>query len=91
VYCVDKLPVTPVRLQEAAIVNLDLEQNPGTHWVCYRKSGRVVNYYDSFGNLPPPLQLRKYLKDCDIEYNYERQQAFGSFNCGHLYLKCLSE
>jgi len=90
VFCIDRLPVAP-RIREVAVVNLDFEKNSGTHWVCFKKNGKFVYYFDSFGNLPPPLQLQKYLTGCDIEYNYERQQTFGTFNCGHLCLKFLTE
>lgn len=90
VFSLDKLPVVP-RVKEAAVVNLDFAKNSGTHWICYKKNKNFVRVFDSFGNLPPPIALRKYLKGCDIEYNYERRQAFGTFNCGHLCLKFLSE
>lgn len=89
VYCIDRLPVAP-RREEAAVVNLDFEKNKGTHWVCYKKTGKLVLYFDSFGNLRPPLELEKYFKGCDIEYNYERKQAYDTFNCGHLCLKFLT-
>lgn len=88
VYCIDRLPSTP-KIKEAVVVNLDFEKNRGTHWVCYRKIGNHVDYYDSFGNLPPPTSLQKYLKGCEIEYNYERDQSFGSENCGQFCLKFL--
>ncbi|KAF0747786.1 Uncharacterized protein FWK35_00015862 [Aphis craccivora] len=48
--------------------------NSGTHWVYYKKTGKSVLYFDSFGNLRPPLELEKYFKGCDIEYNYERKR-----------------
>ncbi|KAF0702663.1 Uncharacterized protein FWK35_00034198, partial [Aphis craccivora] len=82
VYSIDRLPATP-KYKETAVVNLDFEKNNGTHWVCYRKIGKPVHYYDSFGNIRPPLQLEKYFKGFDIEYNYEREQAYNTFNCGH--------
>jgi hypothetical protein len=76
--------------REAAVVNLDFEKNNGTHWVGYRKIGKLIRYYDSFGNIRPPLQLEKYFKGCDIEYNYKQEQAYNTFNCGHLCLKFLT-
>lgn len=90
VFSLDKLPAAP-RVIETAVVNLDFANNPGTHWICYKKSRDAVRVFDSFGNLPPPLQLRRYFKGCDIKYNYDRRQAFGTFNCGHLCLKFLTE
>lgn len=75
---------------ESAIVNLDSVKHSGTHWVAYTKIGRKVNYYDSFGNLPPPLELQAYFNGCDIKYNYERHQTFGTSSCGRLCLQFLS-
>jgi len=89
VFSIDTLPAAP-HVREAAVVNLDFAKNRGTHWICYRKIKNYVRVFDSFGNLPPPLQLRKYFKGCTIEYNYDRVQSFGTFNCGHLCLKFLT-
>lgn len=56
------------------MINLDTSNNEGTHWVAHKKIGNSVQYYDSFGNLPPLLELQKYLNKCIIKYNYKRQQ-----------------
>ena len=55
VFSRDRLPSRP-KFKESAIVNLDTENSTGTHWVAYKKIGKNVHYYDSFGNLTPPLQ-----------------------------------
>lgn len=81
----DTLP-GKARTNESGIVNLDSVKGPGTHWVCYKKRGRVVKYYDSFGNLPPPLELVRYFRGCKIYYNYSREQNFNTSICGHLCL-----
>lgn len=77
------------RVRESAIVNLDTSAGPGTHWVAYFKSGDRVLYYDSFGDLPPPVELVRYFAGSSIEYNYTPEQTFGTSNCGHLCLKFL--
>lgn len=77
---------------ESGIVNLDTGN--GTHWTAYIKSSSKALYFDSFGNLRPPKELVSYLRSagpCSIRYNYERQQNFTDFNCGHLVLKFLYE
>lgn len=84
------LPSAGPRYCESAIVNLDDAVGPGTHWVAYRKRGKDVVYFDSFGDLQPPLDLMVYLKVDQIKYNYERYQDYDSFNCGHLCLQFLS-
>ncbi|KAL4132177.1 hypothetical protein QTP88_009384 [Uroleucon formosanum] len=55
----DKLPLGP-KNRGSAVINLDIENGTGTHWVTYKKIGKQVKYYDSFGNLTPPLELQKY-------------------------------
>lgn len=85
----DKLPLRP-HVNESGIINLDTSKGPGTHWVCYKKTGNTVNYFDSFGNLKPPLELINYFgPDVKLKYNYTRKQAFSSVVCGHLCLKFL--
>ena len=83
------LPLNP-RKYESAIVNLDSGSRNGTHWVCFKKVDKKVYYYDSFGSLPPPPELKQYFSDCEIYYNYNREQNYNSVICGHLCLKFLS-
>lgn len=83
----DRLPKKPL-VQECGIVNLDNSFGPGTHWVAYYKNRNYKEYFDSFGNLQPPIEVINYLGR-PIEYNYERKQNFNTFNCGHLCLKFL--
>lgn len=81
-----------VRAYESGILNLDTGN--GTHWTAYVKNNNKALYFDSFGNLRPPKELVSYLRStgpCLIRYNYERQQKFTNFNCGHLVLKFLNE
>lgn len=85
---VDALPKKPWK-NESAVVNLDKSSGPGTHWVGYKKRGNQVIYFDSFGDLKPPLELVRYFKGCEIKYNYERVQNYNTFICGHLCLKFL--
>lgn len=85
----DTLPKKPY-VKECGILNLDSYQGAGTHWVAYYKNGNITEYFDSFGNLQPPLEIISYLGD-NINYNYRRYQQFNSVNCGHLCLKFLSQ
>lgn len=41
------------RQQCSYILNLDLPNNEGTHWVCIYIKGKQAIYFDSFGQLPP--------------------------------------
>lgn len=86
----DGLPKTPW-IRESAIVNLDSKRGRGTHWVAYRKRGNRVYYFDSFGDLRPPVELVAYFgPGVNVEYNYDRTQSFNSVVCGHLCLKFLT-
>jgi len=88
VFMRNTLPSNP-HYRESAIINLDDDAGPGTHWVAYKKHGKDVLYFDSFGDLQPPYELISYLDVDRIKYNPERYQDFGSYNCGHLCLKFL--
>lgn len=86
----DNLPNRPLA-NENAIVNLDNETGTGTHWVCYKKRGDIVKYFDSFGNLRPPKELIDYFgKSSKVFYNYNNHQDFDSVICGHLCLLFLA-
>lgn len=84
VFMRNALPADGPFYNESAICNLDDLKGPGTHWVAYRKKGNKVLYFDSFGDLQPPLDLVLYLNVDEIEYNHKRYQNFGTYNCGHL-------
>ena len=86
----DTLPTKPWH-NESGIVNLDSIDGPGTHWVAYKKRGKNVSYFDSFGNLKPPIELANYFRGSIITYNHHGYQTFNSYNCGHLCLKFLHE
>ena len=87
VFVRNALPSSGPHYRETAIVNLDDDSGPGTHWVAYRKRGNDVVYFDSFGDLQPPKELFAYFKLNEIKYNYKSFQTFNSFNCGHLCLQ----
>ena len=86
----NKLPSSGPLHRESAVVNLDNDTGSGTHWVAYKKQGKEVIYFDSFGNLRPPRELMIYLNVDQVKYNPENYQDFNTYNCGHLCLKFLS-
>lgn len=70
---------------ENGIVNLDTNIGEGTHWIAYSKKDKNVTYFDSYGSLPPPLELINYFLSngfVDITYNYDKFQT-RSYTCGH--------
>lgn len=84
----DNLPKGRPFKIECGIINLDSSTGSGTHWVAYYKNNNLTKYFDSFGNLQPPLELIKYLGP-HITYNYTKHQDYSTVNCGHLCLKFL--
>lgn len=90
VFMRNKLP-SKIWKNETAIVNLDDTNGPGTHWVCYKKLMDSVYYFDSFGNLPPPKELKNYFGEIpNIVFNCDRRQREDSSVCGHLCLEFLA-
>lgn len=89
VFMRDDLPKSGPKTNESGVLNLEDKTGRGTHWVAYKKRGNVVEYFDSFGNLKPPLEVVRYFKNCIINYNHDRYQQFNTQNCGHLCLKFL--
>lgn len=89
VFMRDSLPKKCKR-NECFVLNHDSTKNSGTHWTALVKVDKNVHYFDSFGNLPPPLELIKYLgKNVQIKYNYHRYQNFDTVICGQLCMKFL--
>lgn len=84
----DSLPKGRPWKNESGIINLDSSNGLGTHWVAYFKKDYYIDYFDSFGNLPPPVELITYLGN-NIHYNYIKHQDYDSVNCGHLCLRFL--
>lgn len=85
VFMRDTLPKKP-HTNECAVVNLDKISGSGTHWICYRKIGKLARYFDSSGNGKPPPQLVKYLKNIRITTNKKIYQTPNTNLCGHLRL-----
>lgn len=88
VFMRDNLPKTKPWKRECGIINFDVSIGDGTHWVAYYKNLNDIKYFDSFGNLQPPTEVVKYLGN-KLSYNYNTQQKFNTYNCGHLCLKFL--
>ena len=91
VFMRDNLP-SKMWINESGIVNMDNSNGPGTHWVCYKRLGDTVYYYDAFGDLTVPKELEHYFRSAKtVMYNYERQQPDNTSICGHLCLEFLAK
>lgn len=91
VFMRNDLPKNGPLKSETAIVNLDDQDGPGTHWVAYKKDNNNIIYFDSFGNLKPPPDLIHYFGvGSQLNYNHTRYQDYNTIICGHLCLAFLS-
>jgi hypothetical protein len=64
----------------------------GSHWVAYYKNNDEKCYFDSYGNVPPPKELVKYLGPENLFYNSKRFQNYNDLPiCGHLCLIVLEK
>ena len=90
VFMKDALP-GKIWKNETGIVNLENSEGPGTHWICYKKLDRIIYYFDSYGNMPPPKELQRYFRTAkQVFYNYNREQPDNTIICGHLCLDFLA-
>lgn len=90
VFMRNKLP-KKIKKYETGIINLDNNMGEGTHWTAYVKDNKHIDYFDSFGNLRPPIEVISYFfsdgSRNKIKYNYDKYQSYNSFTCGQLCLR----
>ena len=96
VFMRDQLPHR-INTLECGIMNFDTHGQPGSHWVCYVKKGRIRIYFDSYGQITP-FEMQKYLKTKlefqngipIIQRNTGIVQRPNTKVCGHLCLFVLT-
>lgn len=94
VFMKDNLPRKIRKTYERGVINLDNSIGPGTHWVAYKKYKNKIIYFDSYGNLRPPLEVQRYFTsngNIPIYYNYKNYQSLRrvTYNCGQLCINFL--
>ena len=78
---------------ECGIVNLNISNQSGSHWICYYRNGSDRFYFDSYGQITP-VEIQGYLNTCIefkrgsevIQRNTNIVQAANTSVCGHLCL-----
>lgn len=92
VYMRDTLKGRP-KSRECLILNHGSIKSDGTHWTALVKNYDKAYYFDSFGKLPPPLELLNYLNQSKTQlyYNVQKYQNYGTVICGHLCVKFLHD
>jgi len=88
VFMRDQLNFTPLR-NECGILNLNANNEPDSHWVCWYKHGVKKDYFDSFG-VTAPREAVEYLKP-PVIYSACQIQGFNDTNCGQWCLYVLNE
>ena len=79
--------------KERGIVNLDDNQGPGKHWVCYKNlENDFAEYFDSFG-LVMPNEIYNYLLTSGkkLIYSQDELQNRDSVLCGYWCLYYFNE
>ena len=96
VFSHDTLPKM-INQEESGVINLDLANGSGTHWVAYCSTDKSnIVYLDSFG-LPPSDIIASYLKDRNhnLLFNSSQFQPMNSTpSCGYFatdFIKSLSK
>ncbi len=93
VFMSDTLP-KHVKPNENGIINLDVNANPGTHWVAYYNdsNSKYIEYVDSFG-MPPNKNTEKFLRTSnkEIMYNTTDFQNLSSNACGYFAMYYIKE
>lgn len=74
--------LTQISNNECLILNFDHSSNNGTHWVCLFIKKGIPIYFDSFG-FPPPLEVIKYCKTQNTNFNTFKIQGNNQVICGH--------
>lgn len=85
----DEVPITPPRNVECSIINMasSTDGTNGTHWTAYWLNGENVHYFDSYANLEPPLEWKRYFgTQRTVFYNTDQFQTIETptIICGHL-------
>ena len=83
-----------IQCNESGIVNLENSDSNGSHWVAYFNDPncRIVEYFDSYGIMPPPL-IESYLKTSkkSLVHNKVQYQHMTSILCGWYCLLFINE
>ena len=85
VFSVDDLPIAIAHYPACLVLNLDMEQDPGSHWVAiYIDAERHGEYFDSFGLMPLSRHIYQFLnRHCkQWTFNTTQLQHVISSMCG---------
>ena len=65
----------------AYIINLDLYESLGSHWITLYVNAENITYFDSFRVEHIPKEIRRFIGNKNIITNIYRIQAYDSIMC----------
>ena len=65
----------------AYIINLDLYESLGSHWITLYANAENITYFDSFRVEHIPKEIRRFIGNKNIITNIYRIQAYDSIMC----------
>ena len=68
----------------AYIVNLDLYESLGSHWITLYVNAENITYFDSFRVEHIPKEIRRFIGNKNIITNIYRIQAYDSIMCAQI-------
>ena len=72
------------KIQDGAyVINLDVCESIGTHWIALYVNAENITYFDSFGVEYIPKEIKKFIGNKNIVTNINRIQAYDSIMCGY--------
>ena len=88
VYSRDHLP--KITKKGAYVINLDVYENTGTHWIALFIKANEVIYFGSFGTEHIPKEINKFIGNKKIKANIFRIQAYDSIMCGYFCIEFIN-
>ena len=80
----------PNKIKKGAyVINLDENENIGTHWISLFAKANKVIYFDSFGIEHISKEINKFVNN-NIESNIFRLQSYDSIMCGYFCIKFIN-
>ena len=69
---------------EAYVINLDEYESIGTHWVALYVNDNNITYFDSFGVVQIPKEIKKFIRNKNIITAIYGIQAYSSIMCRYI-------
>ena len=65
------------------MINLNDHESARTHLIAFYVNAENVTYFDSFGVMDIPKEIRKFIENINVIINIYRIQAYDSIMCGY--------